>query len=82
MQLFQLLASLDSELAPERCKLHLAGWNGSEDPLDVYLAGEFDEWQSWQNEKNFERAFVVSLIDLSGSNRWLFAGVRDSDGCE
>jgi len=80
MQLFQLLASLDSELTPERCKLHLAGWNGSEDPLDVYLAGGFDDWQSWQNKKNFERDFVVSLIDLSGSNRWLFAGVHDSDG--
>jgi hypothetical protein len=82
MHLFQILQVLDNALVPERCKIHLAGWNGEEDPLDVYLAGRFDEWQSWQSKKNFERAFVVSLIALSRDNNWLFAGVHNSEGCE
>ena len=82
MQLFRLLASLDDQLTPERCKIHLACWNGTEDPLDVDLAGGFDDWQSWQGRKNFERDFVVSLIALPRFDRWLFAGVHESDGCE
>ena len=82
MQLFRLLTSLDDELTPERCKIHLACWNGIDDPLDVYLAGDFDAWQAGQHRKNFERAFVLSLIALPGPDRWLFAGVHDSSGCE
>ncbi|SRR5258706_9615806 len=81
MQLFQILQLLDAEVAPDRCKIHLAGWNGKEDPLDVYLEGQFDEWQSWQSKKNFERPLVVSLIALPG-NKWLFAGVHNSESCE
>ncbi len=82
MELFQVLHVLDDQIVPEQCKLHLAGWNGSEDPLDVYLAGRFNDWQSWQRRKNFERPFVVSLISLPQSHRWLFAGVYDSSGCQ
>ena len=36
MQLFQILQLLDAQVAPDQCKLHLAGWTGEEDPLDVY----------------------------------------------
>lgn len=82
MQLFQLLAALDRDLAPEHCKIHLACWNGYADPLDVYLAGSFDSWQEEQNQKNFERPLVLSLIQFRGSDRWLFAGTHDSNGCK
>lgn len=82
MDLFQVIGLLDFDVVPEMCKIHLAGWNGSDDPLDVYLAGEFDEWQSWQSKRNFERSFVVSLISLSRDSQWLFAGLYDSVGCE
>ena len=82
MDLFQVIGLLDSDVVPDKCKIHLAGWNGSDDPLDVYLAGEFDEWQSWQTKRNFERPFVVSLISISRDTQWLFVGVYDSDGCE
>ena len=58
MNLFTLLESLDPEATPNRCKLHLAGWNGKEDPLDVYLEGGFDKWQSVQRHQNFSRDFV------------------------
>lgn len=65
---------------PENTKVHLASWNGSENPLDVYLAGNFDEWQSWQNKLNFNRDFVLSLIGLPEAGKWLFAGVYESKG--
>ncbi|MFO7696150.1 MAG: GIY-YIG nuclease family protein, partial [Anaerolineae bacterium] len=82
MLLFQLLQTLDADLAPKRCKVHLAGWNGQEDPLDEYLAGRFDRWQARQNRKNFERDFVISLIALPRARLWLFAGVHDAAGCD
>ncbi len=82
MDLFQVIGLLDADVVPDKCKIHLAGWNGSDDPLDVYLAGEFDEWQSWQSKRNFERPLVVSLISISRDSQWLFAGVYDSDRCE
>ncbi len=82
MQLFQILQLLDAEVLPDQCKIHLACWNGEENPLDVYLAGRFDEWQSWQTKRNFGRLLVVSLIALPATNHWLFAGVHNSKGCE
>ncbi len=82
MLLFQFVQLLDDQVSPEDCKIHLAVSNGKENPLDVYLAGEFDHWQEWQTKKNFNRKFVVSLISMPEKNRWLFAGVHDSLGCK
>jgi hypothetical protein len=82
MHLFQLLQALDNQLLPKRCKLHMAVHNGIENPLDVYLRGEFDEWQRSQNRRNFEREFVVSLIQLPPRNTWLFVGAHQVLGCE
>ena len=68
-------------LKPEDCKIHLATVNEkSENPLVEFLAGRFVEWQRWQSHKNFERRFIVSLIKLDGSSRWLFAGIHSSHG--
>jgi hypothetical protein len=63
-------------------KIHLATSNGRDDPLDVYLAGNFPEWQRWQTKRNFEQDYVLSLIKFSGNNRWLFAGVYRTKGHE
>lgn len=82
MRIFDLISLMDREVMAGRSKLHLATWNGQTNPLDVYLAGEFDEWQRWQTRRNFERPFVISLIALRGLNRWLFAGVHTSHGQE
>jgi hypothetical protein len=82
MLLFQLLQSLDADLAPSLCKIHLACWNGTEDPLDEYMAGTFDSWQANQSKRNFQRDFVISMIALPTPQRWLFAGAHNSDGCE
>ena len=82
MHLFQLLEVLDDQLRPERCKLHIAVSDGIENPLDVYLRGDFDEWQRGQSRRNFEREFVVSLIALPSRDLWLFAGAHQVVGCE
>ncbi|MEX2671811.1 MAG: GIY-YIG nuclease family protein [Phycisphaeraceae bacterium] len=81
MRVFEILSLVKPDLKPEECKIHLATWNGEDEPLDVYLAGGFDEWQQWQTYKNFARPWVVSLISLPGTNRWLFPGLYRSKGC-
>ena len=53
MRVFDLIRAWDADVAPEKTKVHLAGWNGEEDPLQVYLAGGFDAWQSVQSRRNF-----------------------------
>lgn len=75
MQALHLLTQLAPGFSPEYAKVHLASFNGTDAPIDVYLAGEFPEWQRHQNAKNFERKFVVSLIELPQPHRWLFAGL-------
>ena len=80
MLLFDFLRTQEPTITPETAKVHLACWNGKEDPLDVYYRGGFDLWQSWQNKPNFERPLVVSLISLPEATRWLFVGVYASKG--
>jgi len=78
--LFDLLQLEDPDLRPEACKLHLASWNGQENPLDVYFEGRFEEWQCYQTKKNFARPCVISLIALPAPDRWLYAGSFDQHG--
>ncbi|MFL7024275.1 GIY-YIG nuclease family protein [Enterovibrio norvegicus] len=78
MELFPFLRALDENLVPASVKLHMAVWNGRDNPLDVYLSGKFEEWQSWQTKRNFERKYIVSLIQLPNSRRWILAGVYKS----
>lgn len=82
MKLFNLLQSLDPGLSPKHTKVHLAVWNGRENPLDKFIDGDFDEWQQWQTKRNFQRDLVISLIALPGRFRWLFAGCFDSESAE
>ena len=83
MDLFTLLGTLDPDVTPGRCKLHLATWNGVHDPLDLYIEDVFDEWQSDQNRRNFSTCdFIVALIAMSEPDRWLFAGVHSVLGEE
>jgi hypothetical protein len=82
MRFVDFIALMDREVTPEQSKVHLATSNGCEDPLDVYLAGKFEDWQSSQSKRNFERRFVVAFISLPGTSQWLYAGVYTSEGCE
>jgi hypothetical protein len=81
MNLFPILNLEVPSLKPDECKIHLAVWNGRENPLDEFLAGRFPAWQQLQSQRNFERPFVVSLIKMSNESRWLFAGVYSTHGC-
>lgn len=74
MNLFEIIGLKAPQISPETTKIHLAVWNGEDDPLDVYFKGEFEEWQSWQNKKNFPRKYIIPLIQMPGIDRWLFAG--------
>lgn len=80
MLLFDFLRAQDPTITQENAKVHLACWNGREEPIDVYFRGGFDEWQSFQNRANFERPLVVSLISLPEAQRWVFVGVYASHG--
>lgn len=78
MRALDLLTQLSPEFSPSKAKVHLASFNGTDAPIDVYLAGNFPEWQRHQRFKNFEREYVVALIELSQPQRWLFAGLWKS----
>ena len=69
--LFTRLASLDRDVTPERCKLHLATPNreGNE-PLALYRKGEFDEWQSYQSAEKRPYLFSGSFLNKHGL-KWL-----------
>jgi hypothetical protein len=82
MFLMDYLQQLIPDLIPEVTKIHLARHNGHDDPLDVFIAGEFDEWQRWQSKRNFSRPYIVSLIQAKHSQRWLYAGTYTVLGVE
>ncbi len=53
-------------------KIHCA--TGSNPPLLAYFDGKFQQWQEYQNQKNFPCGKIISLIHLHG-DKWLFVGV-------
>ena len=62
-----------------QCKLHLAGNNGSEEPLDIYLRDR-GRWIGWNESRtgrnDFNRPLIFCLIrDYHREDVWLFAGV-------
>ncbi|MCZ4279933.1 GIY-YIG nuclease family protein [Kiloniella laminariae] len=82
MNLFKFISVCCPDINPEKTKIHLAVWNGYQNPFDVFIAGNFEKWQSWQSKQNFNREFIVSLIQLSEPNTWLFAGAFKSLNCD
>lgn len=66
-------------------KLHLAGWNGQDKPLDVFVRSR-KEWESWNKyrgkKNNFNRDFIFSLIDFHHEpDIWLFGGIYKVLSC-
>jgi len=60
-------------------KLHLACWNGDEQPLDVFVRSR-DDWKGWNswrgNRDDFTRQYILSFINFyHEENLWLFGGV-------
>lgn len=81
MYFLDFLTLQEPTFAASKAKVHLARHNKIEAPMDVYLQGRFDEWQRWQIQRNFEREWVVSLVqDKVVNTRWLFAGLFRSEG--
>ena len=80
MRLLDFLRIKLPAIDPEECKLHLACYNGEEDPFDVYIEGVLDDFQSWQTKRNFERDYIITLVELPGKDRWLFAGLYSVTG--
>lgn len=60
-------------------KIHLACWNGENNPLDVFVRNwdEWENWNTWRSKKDdFNRAYIFSLIDFYHEPEvWLFGGV-------
>lgn len=74
MTIFDLL-----NVDPIETKIHLAVFNGIDNPLDVYFDDSFKEWQEHQSRKNFQRKYICSLIELPGDYLWLFGGIYESN---
>ncbi len=62
-------------------KVHLASWNGHNQPLDIFVSDkeEWKGWNSWRSDKDdFNRQFIFSLIDFYHEpNIWLFGGIYE-----
>jgi len=62
-------------------KLHLACWNGKDQPLDVFVRNrdEWEGWNSYRGQRNrFNRRYIFSLIEFyPESNVWLFGGIYE-----
>lgn len=78
MHSLALLSQLLPVFEPHSAKVHLASFNGVDAPIDVYLAGNFPEWQCHQTARNFQRKYVVALVELPEPHLWLFAGLFHS----
>jgi hypothetical protein len=63
---------------PTAYKLHLACWNGEEEPLDVFVRNrlDWDGWNAWRDNKDdFSREHILALIKFyPQEDRWLFGG--------
>ena len=60
-------------------KLHLAAWNGTEQPLDVFTR-DFEEWVDWnrwrRNKNDFTREYIFTLIpDYHKVDKYIFGGI-------
>ena len=66
MNMLQFLQAMNPSFDPEEAKLHLATHSETlnRQAIDIYIAGEFDEWQCWNDPGNFNREYVISLISL------------------
>jgi len=81
MNIFEIVKIKYPIISPEETKIHLAVWSGEDNPIDVFLNGKFEEWQSYQTKRNFQRKYILALIQLNQTDRWLFAGGYISKNC-
>jgi len=76
MKIIEIIPFLEKNKS--KTKIHCAiGRVNKIEPLYQFSKGEFKEWQEFQNNKNFEREYILSIIYM-GKNEWLFAGIYKS----
>lgn len=67
--------------SPRDYKIHLATWNGINQPLDIFVTDRerWHGWNSYRGEKDdFNRRFIFSVIDFYHEpNTWLFSGIYE-----
>lgn len=73
------LAELVAGHEIEDSKIHLASWNGQDQPLDIFV-NDRAEWQAWNEYRgkrdDFNRKYVFSLIHFyPEQDVWLFGGL-------
>jgi len=74
----QIIPEIEPDL--RKYKVHLATGRKDDSPLNAFFGNEFKEWQEHQNQKNFERDYILSFIYYA-PNQWLFAGIFKSISC-
>jgi hypothetical protein len=75
------LSSLLSIPDPNKYKVHLACWDGQDQPLDVFVRDrrEWDGWNTWRSSKDeFNRTYILSLAHFYlETDIWLFGGIYE-----
>ena len=74
MDLKRFLSAAGFEIDANAVKIHFASNQGS-DPLLAFYEGRFKAWQEEQTQRNFNRPYVLGLIQLEGKSSWLYAGL-------
>ncbi len=73
MKISELIGLTDDLIS--NSKIHFAiGAKERFEPLYSFYRNDFKDWQEDQNNKNFERDYILSLIYF-GKDEWLFAGL-------
>ncbi len=78
IKLVDLIKMAGIKFQVSELKIHCAT-AGRTSPLEAFFEGKFKEWQEQQNQKNFERKYILSLVSL-GNFKWLFAGIYEVEG--
>ncbi|APV44156.1 hypothetical protein Dform_00808 [Dehalogenimonas formicexedens] len=66
---------------PDEYKVHLASWDGNDEPLDVFVRSK-EEWKGWNSYRKindcFNRKYIYSLAKFyHEQNSWLFGGIYE-----
>lgn len=56
-------------------KIHFA-FGANNDPLNEYLLGRFKEYQEYQTKPNFNRKYIISLVNYD-RDIWMYAGIYE-----
>ena len=76
MNIKQIIPFLDEN--KKDIKVHCGiGTKKLNEPVEVFMKGEFEEWQAHQTKKNFGRKYILSLAYMS-KDEWLFVGLYES----